>query len=248
MNLVATIKSRLLYLLFLLAFVTPVNMQAQDTDSASSFFFVDAEEDQENDVDADGQPVKKKKEVEINANFFISLGMNLLTAMLILVFIYYPNYKRLDTIFTFLIFNIIIFLLTYVLNTVKISMGAAFGLFAVFSMLRYRTTGISMKDMTYLFIFIALGLLSAIHMKYYELSIVCGLIFFATLVLDTKLILKHEISKILRFDNVDLITPDKNEELIEELKKRTGLNIHRVSVGDIDYLRDTCIVTIFYYD
>ncbi|PKP23016.1 MAG: hypothetical protein CVU05_01485, partial [Bacteroidetes bacterium HGW-Bacteroidetes-21] len=113
--------------------------------------------DQTEQVDSKEKKEKKKKEkdvVKINANFFISIGMNLAAVLIIILLIYYPNNKKMDYIFTFVLFNIIIFLLTYVLNEVKISMGAAFGLFAVFSMLRYRTAGISMKDMTYLFIFI----------------------------------------------------------------------------------------------
>jgi hypothetical protein len=132
---------------------------------------------------------KKKDKVQMNQSFFFSLFIDLLAVFLIIHFVYYPNYKKMDTIFTFLTFNIVIFLLTYVLNEVKMSMGAAFGLFAVFSMLRYRTAGINMKDMTYLFIFIAMGLISAIQLQFYELGIIAAIIFVAVIVLDTKILM-----------------------------------------------------------
>jgi len=191
---------------------------------------------------------KKKDKVELNQNFYICFFIDLATVALIIVFIYYPNYKKMDTIFTFILFNVVIFLLTFVLNKVKISMGAAFGLFAVFSMLRYRTAGISMKDMTYLFIFIALGLISGIQLDFEELGIIAGIIFLVTLLLDTKLILKKEYSNTLRYEKVEMIKPEKRVELIDELRERTGLNIHRISINEIDYLKDSAMITFYYYD
>jgi len=191
---------------------------------------------------------KKKDKIQLNQFFYFSLLMDLAAVALIIGFVYYPNYKRMDTTFTFIMFNVVIFLLTYVLNEVKISMGAAFGLFAVFSMLRYRTAGIGMKDMTYLFIFIAMGLVSAIQLEFYELVIILAVIFITTLLLDTRLIMKKENSNTLRYEKIEMIKPDKREALIEELRERTGLNIHRVIINEIDFLKDTAIVTYFYYD
>jgi len=191
---------------------------------------------------------KKKDKIELNQNFYISLLIDLAAVALIIAFVYYPNYKKMDTIFTFILFNVVIFLLTFVLNKVKISMGAAFGLFAVFSMLRYRTAGIGMKDMTYLFIFIALGLISGIQLEYKELGVIAGIIFVITLLFDTKLILKKEYSNVLRYEKIEMIIPEKREVLIAELRERTGLNIHRISVNEIDYLKDTAMITYYYYD
>ncbi len=241
-NFVSQTRIKLLGLTFLFMLFSPVETKAY----APAGLFV---EDTETVESIDSAAEKKKgKEVEINQDFFISLGLDLLTILLIIIFVYYPNYKKLDTIFTFILFNVIIFLLTYVLNTVKISMGAAFGLFAVFSMLRYRTSGIDMKDMTYLFIFIAMGLLSAIQMDLYEMVIVCCLVFGFTIIFDTKLILKREFSKIVRYEKIDMILPEKRADLISELKTRTGLNIHRVSINEIDFLRDIAIINVYYYD
>lgn len=186
--------------------------------------------------------------IQINYTFFLNLSINLLGVILIILFVYYPNYKKMDTIFTFLMFNMVIFLLTFVLNEVKMSMGAAFGLFAIFSMLRYRTASINMKDMTYLFIFIAMGLVSAIRLQFYELGIIIGIIFLSTLILDTKLLLKKESSNEMRYEKIDMIKPEKRDALIAELSERTGLNIHRISIEKIDFLRDTAMITYYYYE
>lgn len=186
--------------------------------------------------------------VEINQDFFIGLVINLITVAMIIFFIYYRNYKKLDTIFTFVAFNVVIYLLTYVLNLVKFSMGAAFGLFAIFSMLRYRTTSINMKDMTYLFIFIAVGLLSAIRMDYWE-QIVIGLVIFCiTYLMDSKILFKRESMKVVRFDDITLIQPHKEKELTEALIHRTGLKIHRVSIQDLDFLKDSALINVYYYE
>lgn len=127
-------------------------------------------------------------------------------------------------------------------------MGAAFGLFAVFSMLRYRTMNINMKDMTYLFVFIALGLLNAIQMKIYEQAVLGGIVFLMTFIMDTQLLRKRESVKMVRFEDINLIQPEKEDELIALLRKRTGLEIHRVSIEEIDYLKDIAKINIYYYE
>lgn len=207
--------------------------------------------DQTEQVDSKNKKDKKKKDkdvIKINQTFFISLGINLATVLILILLIYYPNNKKMDYIFTFVLFNIIIFLLTYVLNEVKISMGAAFGLFAVFSMLRYRTAGISMKDMTYLFIFIAIGLISAIQLEYYELAILSGIIIVSTFILDGNVLIKRELSKSVQYENIEMIKPDNHSALIEDLKNRTGLKIHRIAINKIDFLKDTANIRIYYYE
>ena len=191
---------------------------------------------------------KKKYVIEIDSSFFVCMGVDATTMILIISMIYYRNYKKMDYIFTFAIFNIVIFLLTYVLNEVKISLGAAFGLFAVFSMLRYRTAGISMIDMTYLFIFIAIGLISAIHLEYYDLAILNGVIIAATFLLDSNILFRREHSKCIRYENIELIIPEKRNELMADLSKRTGLKIHRVTISRINFLRDSATIKVYYYD
>jgi hypothetical protein len=211
-----------------------------------------AQMDDDNEDDKDKKPKKKKDkdkeaDIRIGLKFFLSLLINIATVIVLIIFIYYPNYKQKDYFFTYFIFNIVIFMLTFVLNQVKISMGAAFGLFAVFSMLRYRTEGIGMKDMTYLFIVIGIGLISAIQLEYYELAIINGIIVGATFLLDGNLILRREFFKNVQYENIEMIKPENHALLMEDLRKRTGLNIHRIAVNRIDFLKDTAVVKIYYY-
>ena len=191
---------------------------------------------------------KNKNVVMIDDKFFISLGINLATMILIITLIYYPNDKKMDYIFTFVIFNLIIFLLTFVLKYVKLSMGSVFGMFAVFSMLRYRTAGLSVRDMTYLFIFIAIGLMSAIQLDYYKLIIIHAIILSAAFLLDGKFFFKKERCKRIQYEKIDLIKPEKKEELMTDLSNRTGLKIHRIILGRINFLKDTASIKVYYYD
>ena len=238
-------KISLLFILFLpvQSFASmPIDMSMIQSE------MIDAENSNELEVDTTAATEKKKDKIELNANFYVSLAINLFAVCLIIVFVYYPNYKKMDTIFTFVLFNVVIFLLTFVLNKVKMSMGAAFGLFAVFSMLRYRTSGIGMKDMTYLFIFIALGLMSGIQLEFHELGIIATIIFLVALLLDTKLLMKKEFSNLLRYDKIENVKPEFREQLIVELREKTGLNIHRISINELDYLKDTAMITYYYYE
>lgn len=244
-NCVTAIQNKLLVLSFLMVLAMPASSlpaSSQDTDP------VFTEETDDKDAKTDKKKDKEKDLIEINSHFFLTLGLDITVVLLIIFFIYYPNYRKMDTIFTFILFNVVIFLLTFVLNKVKISMGAAFGLFAVFSMLRYRTAGIGMKDMTYLFIFIAIGLISGIQLEFYKLAILFGIIFLITLILDTKLVLKRELSKNIQFEKIELVRPEMHDKLIEELKARTGLKIHRIVINRLDYLKDTASIRIYYYE
>jgi hypothetical protein len=126
-------------------------------------------------------------------------------------------------------------------------MGAAFGLFAVFSMLRYRTEGIDMKDMTYLFVFIAIGLISGIQLETEVLLIICSIVFLFIAVLDSNLFLRREFYQLVDFEKIEMIKPEAREQLIAELRHRTGLNIHRISIDKLDYLRDVARIKVYYY-
>lgn len=191
---------------------------------------------------------KTKKILEMNEIFFVSLAINMVNMALLILLVYYPNYRKLDYIFTFIIFNLVIFLLTFVLKYVKLSVGAAFGLFAVFSMLRYRTQGLSIKDLTYLFIFIAMGVISAIQLEYYELGVIHGIIFVGTFILDGNIIFKQERIKTIRYENIEMIKPENHAALIEDLRQRTGLNIHRIVIDRINFLRDSATIKAYFYD
>lgn len=192
-----------------------------------------------------------KFSTRIGFRFLIDLA----TIIVLIRFIYFPTYKQSEYFFMFAIFNLIIFMISFLLNKVDLSMGAAFGLFAVFSMLRYRTESISIKDMTYLFLSIAIGLLTAITKikgapDTYEYVFLIGLnalILLFTWFLETSRFLKKEYSKIITYENIALIQPHRQQELLEDLKKRTGINVQRYNIQDINFLKDCATIKIYYF-
>ncbi len=128
-------------------------------------------------------------------------------------------------------------------------MGAAFGLFAVFSMLRYRTQNISARDMTYLFLCISIGLLTAVSKaSLLELSVLNGFILLITYLLEGNIFGKREFSKYVQYENIEMIKPENHPVLISDLRRRTGLNIHRIAIDKINFLKDTTTVRLFYYE
>lgn len=180
--------------------------------------------------------------------FFVRLCVDLLTTTILVRFIYYRIYRRTDLFLTFFGFNLVIFLITYLLNKVQMSMGAAFGLFAVFSMLRYRTEGLSAKDMTYLFIVISMGLISAIIKgSWDELGLVNGMVLLSVWLLEGNLLIKRELTKTVQYDRIELILPERRAELLQDLQARTGLAIHRIEIQTMDFLKDSALIMIFYY-
>lgn len=186
---------------------------------------------------------------KLSDKFFWRLLVDVISMLILVRLIYFRIYKKKDYLFTFFLFNIIIFIITYLLNKVDMSMGAAFGLFAVFSMLRYRTEGISTKDMTYLFIVIAMGLICAVSKAtYFELSVINAILIGFTYALDGNWLVRNEMVKTIQYENIDLIRPEHYNDLLADLRKRTGLNIHRVSVNRIDFLKDIAVVKIYFYE
>jgi hypothetical protein len=186
----------------------------------------------------------------------LRLIIDFVSVFVLIRFIYYRIYKNNELLFTYLIFNIVIFFICYLLNKVELSMGAAFGLFAVFSMLRYRTEGISIKDMTYLFLVIAMGLISAITKikdadDIYEnmfIVVVNSILILTTYLLESNLFFKRELSKSILYEKIDLVRADRYNDLLIDLKDRTGLPITRVVVTKIDFLKDAALVKVYYFE
>ncbi len=135
-------------------------------------------------------------------------------------------------------------------------MGAAFGLFAVFSMLRYRTEDISIKDMSYLFLVIAIGLIAAVTKikntsdgyEYLFLGLINIIIIAIAFIFDSGIVFKKQATKYINYENIELIKEGKQAELLADLKTRTGINIHRVTIGKIDFLKDSVQIKIYYYE
>jgi len=186
----------------------------------------------------------------------VRLLIDLITMFVLVRFIYYPIYRHREYFFMFSIFNLIIFLVSFLLNKIELSMGAAFGLFAVFSMLRYRTENISIKDMTYLFLTIAIGLVCAVtkikgapdEYEYIFLVGVNGIVLVVTYFLESKVFSKKEQIKVIVYENIELIQPHRHQELLDDIRKRTGINVHRVSVQQINFLKDTAQLKIYFYE
>ncbi len=186
---------------------------------------------------------------KLSPKFFLRLGVDLLSVFVLVRFVYYPSYKNREFFFTFFIFNVIVFLVTYMMNKIEMSMGAAFGLFAVFGILRYRTEGISIKDMTYLFLCIAVGLITAVAKGGWdELLLINLIIIVVTTLLETGVIMKKENGKTILYENIEMIKPENHEKLLEDLRTRTGYDIHRFNIVKIDFLKDMATLRIYYFD
>lgn len=182
-------------------------------------------------------------------NLLLGFFINLFFVGIVVRGFYYPKCKRGEFFFTFILIAISIFLLIYLLGGVKLKTGFALGLFAIFSIIRYRTEQVAIREMTYLFIIIAMSAINGLvieELSYSEM-VMANLLFIVSIwICESDLIIKHLSYKIIKYDNIDLITPDKREELIEDLKKRTGLDIVKIEVGGIDFLKDAAIIKMYY--
>lgn len=181
----------------------------------------------------------------------LRFSMNILIVVVIVRGLYYPLAKRKDYLFTFIMISTVVFLLCILLESVKLQLGFAFGLFAIFGILRYRTNAIPIKEMTYLFVIIGLSVVNALANKKVSLAellftnlIILGIIYG----IERLWLLRHESSKVVVYEKIDLIKPEKYELLKKDLEERTGLKINRIEIGRIDFLRDTAKLVIHYYE
>ncbi len=177
---------------------------------------------------------------------------NLLLVVIIIRFIYYTRHRNKDFVFTFLLFNTIIFIICYLLGGTTLKTNLAFGLFAIFSLLRYRTVLIPIREMGYFFASITLGMLNSLsslctNEQVGVLLVSNALIIVVIYLLDKQLYLDHESMKEITYERIELIKPDNRKEMIQDLQKRTGLPIHKVEIVKIDFLRDIARIKVFYY-
>lgn len=181
-------------------------------------------------------------------DLFFRAVLNMVITFIIVRFIYYPNHRNKEFLFTFILFNITIFFLCYLLISTKLELGFAFGLFAVFSMIRYRTVTIPVREMGYFFICVALGIVNALmqYQEAYWLPIAINL-FFTVLIflLDMKFNLKHENYKYIVYDKIDQV--NNPDVLMQELKEKTGIAIHRIDLQRIDYFKEVVRLKAYYY-
>ena len=191
----------------------------------------------------------------------IRFVINLIVVILIARKFYYPRSMRRDYMFIFILMAMSIFLLVSLMDGGGMQLGAAMGLFAIFGIMRFRTEAVPIREMTYLFMLIALSVINALaHGDYHpkadywdgvgivtilfvNIAFVCMCWLF-----ENSKVLEQECSRIIKYDNVNLITPEKRDELKTDLEKRTGLRINRIEIGMIDFLKDSVLIRIFYDD
>lgn len=204
--------------------------------------------------------VKTKRKVgDLIARFLI----NTLFCFIITRFFYFPKSRRRDFFFTYMLVGFAIFMLIHLMSGETMETGIGMGLFAIFCIMRYRTESVPIREMTYLFVIIALAALNGmawdismkktmfVHRELIALSeLVLTNLLFVIIVWFTegRKIAKGLSSKYINYDKIDLILPEKRDELIEDLKKRTGLDITSVNIGNIDFLKDMAFIKIFYKD
>ncbi len=176
---------------------------------------------------------------------------NLVVITAIIRYIYYPVTKNKDYLFTYFLISLTVFLLCVLLDSVKLQLGFALGLFAIFGIIRYRTDPIPIKEMTYLFLVIGVSVVNALANKkisHAELIFANLMIVFVTFGMERIWLLKGESRKNIIYEKIELIVPERREELLADLKERTGIDIIRVEVRRIDFLKDTANLRIFYYE
>lgn len=176
-------------------------------------------------------------------------GINLAIVFIIVRFIYFPKRRNRDYVFTFFAFNTVIFFVMSLLSSSELSLSVGFGLFAIFSVIRYRTNTIPIREMTYLFVLIALPVVNSILLaeySYAQLAVVNLAMIGVLYVLEHGWGFKYESFKVITYERIDMIHPDNWPMLLEDLKQRTGLPINRIEVGRLNFLRDTAEITIYY--
>jgi len=187
------------------------------------------------------------------SNIFIRFSFNLFIAFVIIKLIYHRDYKGNDFVFTYFMFNTLIFFFAYILGNLDINMAFGFGLFAVFAILRYRTDPIPIKEMTYLFIVITIGVINALSGN----QVVFIELLFAnvTIVLLTFLLERHWVnnlpdnglsSKTVVYNNMEMIKPENHQALIDELAEKTGLSIVSCKIGRLNFVENQVNVKLYY--
>lgn len=186
-------------------------------------------------------------------SLLIRLFINFAVVGIIARCFYYPKSKRREYLFIFIIMAMSIFLLVSLMEGSKMKTGAALGLFAIFGIIRYRTEAIPIREMTYLFMLVSVSVVNAMIDKVqWDDLLSLGLANLCFILLawlfESSKIISDACSKYIKYDNVALVAPEKRQELIADLEKRTGLKILSIEVGTIDFLKDSVLIRIFYDD
>ncbi|MCG8411080.1 MAG: DUF4956 domain-containing protein [Bacteroidales bacterium] len=176
-------------------------------------------------------------------------SLNFAIIFFIVRFIYYPRTLRRDFFFTFILISVVVFMMCFLLESVKLQLGFALGLFAVFGIIRYRTTTIPIKEMTYLFIVIGISVVNALVNKkisYVELAFaniaICTITYFVERLRTSE----SESFATITYERIELVNTQKKDELIRDLENRLSIKIHRIEIASIDYVRDTAKINVYF--
>ena len=233
-------------------------------DDLASFGDLDAGDDLLLDVQTitDAMMTTAQKVAELGIRF----ALNLLVCWILVHCFYYKKSRRRDYYFTFMVFSSAMLTLLYIMGNVEVGVGLTLGLFAIFGVIRYRTETVPIREMTYLFVIIALaavnGLAPVYHVEglqtdapYYALgwgnvgvmALVNALIVALVAILESEKLVAHTATKLVLYDNIALIVPDKREELKADLEKRLGFPIENLEVGHVDFLKDSAFIKVYYH-
>jgi len=181
----------------------------------------------------------------------LRFGINLVVMLIIVRWLYYTTTRRKDYLFTYILISSVVFLLCYLLESVSLQIGFALGLFAIFGIIRYRTNPMPIKEMTYLFLVIGVSVINALTAGTSMIQIIFAnlAVILITMGLEKMWLLRHISSKSIVYEKINLIVPEKYDELIADLQERTGIKeIKKVEIGAINFLKDTCRMIIYYED
>jgi hypothetical protein len=183
--------------------------------------------------------------------FVLRFLLNITVIMILVRWLYYSKTRRKDYLFTYILISSIVFLLCFLLESVKLQIGFALGMFAIFGIIRYRTDALPIKEMTYLFLVIGVSVINALtntETSLIDLLFSNFVIIFITYGLEKLWLIKHESSKLIIYEKMNLLKEENYDELLRDLQERTGIRkINRVDIGKINFLRDICELTIYYY-
>lgn len=175
--------------------------------------------------------------------------LNTIVLFSIVRYIYLKHSTRRTFTFSYIAVGTTVFLLCFLLNNVKLELGFALGLFAIFGIIRYRTDAIPFKQMTYLFVIIGLSVMNALANKkvsYSELLFTNFAIYAGLWLLERYLSFKQEGSMKIVYENISNIHHDKYDILMKDLKERTGFEIKHFEIESINYLKDTANIIIYF--
>ena len=181
-------------------------------------------------------------------HLLMRFAFNLLVSWVVVHFFYYRKSHRRDYYFTFMLFSSAMFLLLFLMENVKLQIGFTLGLFAIFGMIRYRTETVPIREMTYLFVIIALSVINgiALNVSYAELVLANLLIIGLIWITERARFIGQTSTKLVLYDRIELIVPERRAELIADLEKRLGLKIDDVEIGHVDFLKDSAYIKVSY--